>query len=249
MAVRKRQRRLGSIGDVVLSLAARGMTHGDISAHLGDVYGLEVSSTTISAITDRVLDSMAEWQCRPLDGRVSTVVFIDVIHVKVRDGQVANRPLYVALTVTVEGNRDILGLWAGDGGEGAGYWQQVLTEIKNRGVEHVLMLVCDGPKGVPESVGNGWPGHDRADVHRAPDARELPLRRPPGLGRDLAGPEAGLPGCDRRPRRGTIPRVRREVGQEVPRDRAVVGERLGRVRALPAIRPGDPPDHLHNRCD
>lgn len=126
VVVAKRQRRLGSIEDVVLSLSARGMTHGDISAHLADVYGGEVSKTTISTITDKVLDGMAEWQGRPLDP-VYPVVFIDAIHVKVRDGQVANRPIYVALAVTVEGNRDILGLWAGDGGEGAKYWQQVLA--------------------------------------------------------------------------------------------------------------------------
>lgn len=132
VVVRKRQRRLGSIEDVVLSLSARGMTHGDISAHLADVYGQEVSKTTISTITDKVLDGMAEWQNRPLDP-VYPVVFIDAIHVKVRDGQVANRPIYVALAVTVDGDRDILGLWAGDGGEGAKYWLQVLAEIKNRG--------------------------------------------------------------------------------------------------------------------
>ncbi len=140
----------------MLSLSARGLTHGDISAHLADVYGSEVSKTTISTITDKVLDSMGEWQNRPLDP-VYPVVFIDAIHVKVRDGQVANRPIYVALAVTVDGNRDILGLWAGDGGEGAKYWQQVLTEVKNRGVTDVLMLVCDGLKGLPESVGNVWP--------------------------------------------------------------------------------------------
>ncbi len=154
--VAKRQRRLGSIEDVVLSLSARGMTHGDISAHLADVYGSEVSKTTISTITDKVLEGMAEWQNRPLDP-VYPVVFIDCIHVKVRDGQVANRPIYVALAVTVDGNRDILGLWAGDGGEGAKYWQQVLTEIKNRGVEDVLMLVCDGLKHLPDTVGHVWP--------------------------------------------------------------------------------------------
>ena len=156
VVVAKRQRRLGAIEDVVLSLSARGLTHGDIAAHLADVYGSEVSKTTISTITDKVLDSMGEWQNRPLDP-VYPVVFIDAIHVKVRDGQVANRPIYVALAVTVDGNRDILGLWAGDGGEGAKYWQQVLTEIKNRGVADVLMLVCDGLKGLPESVGNVWP--------------------------------------------------------------------------------------------
>jgi len=153
--VAKRQRRLGSIEDIVLSLSARGMTHGDISAHLADVYGSEVSKTTISTITDKVLDGMAEWQNRPLDP-VYPVVFIDCIHVKVRDGQVANRPIYVALAVTVDGNRDILGLWAGDGGEGAKYWLQVLTEIKNRGVQDVLMVVCDGLKGLPDSVNTVW---------------------------------------------------------------------------------------------
>lgn len=155
VVVAKRQRRLGSIEDIVLSLSARGMTHGDISAHLADVYGSEVSKTTISTITDKVLDGMAEWQNRPLDP-VYPVVFIDCIHVKVRDGQVANRPIYVALAVTVDGNRDILGLWAGDGGEGAKYWLQVLTEIKNRGVQDVLMVVCDGLKGLPDSVNTVW---------------------------------------------------------------------------------------------
>jgi transposase-like protein len=156
VVVAKRQRRLGSIEDIVLSLSARGMTHGDIAAHLADVYGSEVSKTTISTITDKVLDGMAEWQGRPLDP-VYPVVFIDCIHVKIRDGQVANRPIYIALAVTVDGNRDILGLWAGDGGEGAKYWQQVLTEIKNRGVEDVLMLVCDGLKHLPEAVNAVWP--------------------------------------------------------------------------------------------
>ena len=153
--VGKRQRRLGSIEDIVLSLSARGMTHGDISAHLADVYGSEVSKTTISTITDKVLDGMSEWQNRPLDP-VYPVVFIDAIHVKVRDGQVANRPIYVALAVTTEGNRDILGLWAGDGGEGAKYWLQVLTELNNRGVNDVLMVVCDGLKGLPEAVNTVW---------------------------------------------------------------------------------------------
>ncbi|SHJ95824.1 Transposase, Mutator family [Tessaracoccus bendigoensis DSM 12906] len=110
----------------MLSLSARGMTHGDSSAHLADVNGSEVSKTTISTITVKVLDGMSEWQNRPLDP-VYPVVFIDAIHVKVRDGQVANRPIYIALAVTTEGNRDIRGLWVGDGGEGAKSWQQVLT--------------------------------------------------------------------------------------------------------------------------
>ena len=90
--VKKRQRRLGSVEDMVLSLSARGLTHGDISAHLVEVYGADVSKTTISTITDKVLEGMSEWQNRPLDP-VYPVVFVDCIHVKVRDGQVANRPI------------------------------------------------------------------------------------------------------------------------------------------------------------
>ena len=96
-----------------------------------------VSRETISKITDRVLGELAEWQTRPLD-RVYPVMFIDAIVVKIRDGQVANRPVYTAIGVTVDGQRDILGLWVGTGGEGAKYWLQVLTEIRNRGVDDVL---------------------------------------------------------------------------------------------------------------
>jgi putative transposase len=93
---------------------------------------------------------------RPLDP-VYPVVFIDAINVKIRDGQVANRPIYVVMAATVDGCRDILGLWAGDGGEGAKFWLQVLTELRNRGVEDVCMVVCDGLKGLPEAIGQTWP--------------------------------------------------------------------------------------------
>ncbi|SIN35855.1 Transposase (or an inactivated derivative) [Micromonospora cremea] len=154
--VRKRQRRLTGVDDMVLSLSAKGLTHGEIAAHLAEVYGADVSKQTISTITDKVMDGMAEWQNRPLD-RVYPVVFIDAINVKIRDGQVANRPIYLAMAVTVDGHRDILGIWAGDGGEGAKHWLHVLTELKNRGVADVLMLVCDGLKGLPEAVETVWP--------------------------------------------------------------------------------------------
>jgi len=154
--VRKRQRRLGGVDEMVLSLSAKGLTHGEISAHLAEVYGAEISKSTISTITDSVMAGMAEWQNRPLDS-VYPVVFIDCVNVKVRDGHVANRPVYMAVAVTAEGHRDILGLWIGDGGEGAKYWLQVLTEIKNRGAADVLMLVCDGLTGLPDAVNTVWP--------------------------------------------------------------------------------------------
>jgi putative transposase len=117
--VAKRQRRLSGVEEMVISLSAKGLTHGEISAHLAEVYGAEVSKQTITTITDRVMDGMTEWQSRPLDP-VYAVLFIDAIQVKIRDGQVANRPVYLALGVTAEGTRDILGLWAGEHGEGEG---------------------------------------------------------------------------------------------------------------------------------
>jgi putative transposase len=117
--VRKRQRRLTGVDEIVLSLYAKGLTTGEISAHFEQIYGASVSKETISRITDKVIEEMTEWQNRPLD-RVYAAVFIDAIMVKVRDGQVANRPVYAAIGVTLEGCKDILGLWAGTGGEGCG---------------------------------------------------------------------------------------------------------------------------------
>lgn len=154
--VKKRQRRLDGVDSMVISLTAKGLTTGEVQAHLMEVYSTDISRETVSKITDRVLDEMADWQNRPLD-RVYPVIFIDALVVKIRDGQVANRPVYAAIGVTVDGKRDILGLWVGTGGEGAKYWLQVLTEIKNRGVEDACMVVCDGLKGLPESIEATWP--------------------------------------------------------------------------------------------
>jgi transposase-like protein len=142
---------------MVISLSAKGLTHGEISAHLAEVYGAEVSKQTITTITDRVMEGLAEWQSRPLDS-VYAVIFIDAINVKIREGQVANRPIYLALGVTVDGERDVLGLWAGEhgDGEGAKFWLRVLSEIKNRGVRDVCMVVCDGLKGLPDAVSAVW---------------------------------------------------------------------------------------------
>ncbi len=159
------------------------LTTGEVSAHLAEVYGATVSKDTISAITDRVLGELADWQSRPLDA-VYPALFIDCIHVKIRDGQVANRPVYTAIGVTVDGQRDILGLWVGTGGEGAKYWLQVLTEIKNRGVDDVCIVVCDGLKGLPESIGATWPLAVIQTSCAAPDPQHLPPRHPAGLGQD-----------------------------------------------------------------
>jgi transposase-like protein len=154
--VRKRQRRLNGVDEIVLSLYATGLTTGEISAHFAEIYGASVSKETISRITDKVLEEMNDWAARPLDA-IYAAVFIDAIVVKVRDGQVANRPFYAAIGVTLAGERDILGLWAGTGGEGAKFWMAVLTDLKNRSVGDVFFVVCAGLKGLPDVVSNVWP--------------------------------------------------------------------------------------------
>jgi transposase-like protein len=154
--VRKRQRRLGEVDEIVLSLYARGLTTGEISAHFEQIYGASVSKETISRITDKVIEEMQAWASRPLN-EVYAAIFIDAVVVKVRDGQVANRPIYAAIGVSLAGEKDVLGLWAGTGGEGAKFWMAVLTDLRNRGVKDTFFVVCDGLKGLPEVVGNVWP--------------------------------------------------------------------------------------------
>jgi putative transposase len=154
--VKKRQRRLNGVDEIVLSLYAKGLTTGEISAHFQEIYGASVSRETVSRITGKVIEEMQAWQQRPLDATCAAV-FTGAIVARIRDGQVASRPVYAAIGVTLNGGKDILGLWAGTGGEGAKFWMAVLTDIRNRGVKDVFFLVCDGLKGLPEVVANVWP--------------------------------------------------------------------------------------------
>jgi transposase-like protein len=140
--VKKWQRRSGDVDTIVLSLYSKGLTTGEISAHFAEIYGASVSKDTVSRITDKVIAEMAEWSARPLE-KVYAAIFIDAIHVKVRDGQVGNRPVYAAIGVDLAGHKDVLGLWAGaGGGETAKFWMSVLAELKNRGVADVFFVVC-----------------------------------------------------------------------------------------------------------
>ncbi len=157
VTVPKGQRRLEGFNHSVVSLYAKGMTTGDIRAHLAEVYDTDISADTISRITDAVLEDLAVWQARPLD-RIYPVILIDAIVVKIRDGQVANRPIYVAIGVNMDGDRDVLGLWVGPGGgEGAKYWGNVLGELRNRGIQDCFIVCCDGLKGLPDAIRATWP--------------------------------------------------------------------------------------------
>ncbi len=140
------QRRFPGFDEKIVSMYARGRTVREIQGHLMELYGLEVSPDLISTITDAVLETVAEWQNRPLEA-MYPLVFFDALRVKIRDqGLVRNKAVYVALGVTPEGTKDILGLWI-ETTEGAKFWLQVMNELKNRGVEDVLIAVVDGLKG------------------------------------------------------------------------------------------------------
>jgi transposase-like protein len=157
VTVPKYQRRLDGLSGNVISLYAKGLTTGDIQQHLLEIYGTEVSRETISKITDQIVEEMTVWQSRPLDS-LYAVVLIDCLVIKVRGSQVANRPVYVAIGVNLDGERDVLGLWLGPtGGEGAKQWATMLTELRNRGLADALIVCCDGLKGLPESIRLTWP--------------------------------------------------------------------------------------------
>jgi putative transposase len=149
--VRKRQRRFAGFDDKIIALYSRGLSVRDIQAHLQEIYGVEVSPDLISSVTDAVMDDVRAWQTRPLDD-VYPVVFLDCLVLKIREGgSVQRRACYLALGVTVDGDRDVLGMWFQET-EGAKFWMQVLTDLKQRGVKDILICCVDGLKGFPEAI-------------------------------------------------------------------------------------------------
>ena len=149
--IAKYRRRLPGFDDKIVSMYARGLSVRAIQGHLAELYGVDVSPDLISAVTDAILDEIAEWQNRPLEALYS-LVFFDALRVKIRDeGTVRNKAVHVALGVRVDGRKEILGLWI-EQTEGAKFWLRVMTELKNRGVEDILIAVVDGLKGFPDAI-------------------------------------------------------------------------------------------------
>ena len=149
--VRKRQRRFEGFDDKILALYSRGLSTRDIEAHLEEIYGVKVGRDLISRVTDAVMDDARAWQTRPLDD-VYPVLFLDALVLKVRDGgSVQRKACYLALAITMDGDREVLGIWFQDT-EGAKFWMQVLTELKTRGVGDILICCVDGLKGFPEAI-------------------------------------------------------------------------------------------------
>jgi putative transposase len=154
--IKKNQRRFDGFNEKIISLYARGMTVREIQGHLEELYGIEVSPSLISSVTDEVLDEVKAWQSRPLE-KVYPILWLDGLRVSVnQEGRVSQRTIYVALAVNLQGHKEVLGLWA-SGNEGAKFWLSVITEMKNRGVEDILIACVDGLKGFPEAIGSVFP--------------------------------------------------------------------------------------------
>jgi putative transposase len=149
--IAKYQRRFPGFDDKIISMYARGMSVREIQGHLRDLYGIEASPQLISTVTDAVLEEVGRWQSRPLDP-LYALVFFDALRVKMRDeGTVRNKAVYLAIGVTPDGRKDVLGIWI-EQTEGAKFWLRVMTEIKSRGVNDILIAIVDGLKGFPEAI-------------------------------------------------------------------------------------------------
>jgi putative transposase len=154
--IAKYQRRFPGFDDRIVSMYARGMSTREIQGHLRELYGIDISPDLVSAVTDAVLDEVAEWQNRPLEA-CYPLVFLDALRVKVRDeGTVRNKAIYVALGVRPDGTKDVLGLWI-EQTEGAKFWLRVMNELRDRGVLDILIAVVDGLKGFPEAIAAVFP--------------------------------------------------------------------------------------------
>jgi len=149
--IQKGQTRFDGFDDKILSLYARGMTTREIQAHLEEIYQVEVSPSLISSVTDAVLDEVKAWQTRPLDA-LYPILYLDALQVKVREGaQVRNKAIYLAIGINLQGSKEVLGLWVAQT-EGAKFWLQIVTELKNRGVQDIFIACVDGLKGFPEAI-------------------------------------------------------------------------------------------------
>jgi putative transposase len=154
--VAKGQTRFTGFDEKILSMYARGMSTREITGHLEEIYGVEVSPTLISNVTDAVKDEVIAWQNRPIDA-VYPILYLDALYVKIRDtGHIQNRAIYVAIGVNMQGRKEVLGLWMGQA-EGAKFWLQVLTDLKNRGVQDIFITCVDGLKGFPQAIETVFP--------------------------------------------------------------------------------------------
>src|SRR3954463_2525420 len=224
--VRKRQRRFVGFDEKILALYSRGLSVRDIQAHLAEIYGVEVGRDLISRVTDAVIDDVREWGKRPLED-VYPVVFLDCMVLEIREGgTMQRRALYLALGVTLEGDRDVLGMWFQET-EGAKFWMQVLTDLKTRGVRDILICCVDGLSGFPDAIEAIFPKTtvQTCIVHLIRSSlRYVPRREREQVARDLK-PIRHRQG--RRPSPSRARGLRPDVGATLPRHHPGLAERMG----------------------
>ena len=240
------QRRFPGFDEKIVSMYARGMTVREIQGHLMELYGLDVSPDLISTVTDAVLETVGEWQNRPLEP-MYPLVFFDALRVKIRDeGLVRNKAVYIALGVQADGTKDILGLWI-ENTEGAKFWLRVMNELKNRGVGDILIAVVDGLKGFPEAINAVFPETvvQTCIVHLIRHSLEFVSWKDRKADRRRTADD--LPRQGRRSRRGGARRVRcRPLGAKISRHRPELAAQLGPGHPVLRLPGGGPPDHLHH---
>ena len=238
--------RLRRFNESIVALYAQGMSTRDIKRTLHRLYGVEVSPDLISRVTDGVTEELREWQHRPLDA-VYPILYIDALVIKVRtSGTVVNRPSYLALGVDLEGRKQVLGIWLGDGGEGAKFWLAVLTELRARGAQDVIFCCCDGLKGLPEAIEATWPQASvqtcvvhliRASLRYCSWKDRKQVARPQAdLHRYQPGGRPGGPG-----------HLRARARRPPSGHRRPVAQLLGAVHPLPGLPSSDPQNRLHHQ--
>jgi len=246
--IEKYRRRFPGFDEKIIALYARGMSTRDIQAHVGELYGLEISPDLVSAVTDSVLDEVQAWQGRPLES-VYAVVYFDALRVKIRDeGTVRNKAVYLAIGIRCSGYKEILGLWI-EQTEGAKFWLKVMTELRTRGTEDILVAVVDGLRGFPEAIGVGVPRGARPDVHRAPDSPLAQVCQLEGAQTVGRRPQTDLPSRDGGGGPPPAGRIRAgSLGSKIPDRRAELAAAMGAGDSVFCLRSRDPQDHLHDQC-
>src|SRR3982751_1031808 len=243
--VPKGQTRFTGFDDKILSMYARGMTTRDSQGHLEEIYGVEVSPTLISNVTEAVLEEVRAWQSRPLDP-LYPIVYLDALMVKMRDnGVVQNRAVYVALGVTREGRKEVLGLWSSARRQILAAGLDGIQESRSAGYLHRL---CRRTKRLPAGHRDGLSADHRATLHCALGARQFAiceLERAPHRGARLASDLSGGNGRRSRTRAGAVCRA---LGSEVPHHQCVMEEALGADHPVVCLSTRDPKNHLHDEC-
>ena len=247
--VKKGQIRIDGIDDKIIGLYAAGLSVRDIQAHLEELYGLRVSSDLISRVTDAVLDEVREWQHRALD-RIYPIVIFDALRVKIRDADsrmVKNKAVYISLGVTRKGEREVLGLWIADN-EGAKFWVSVMNELRNRGVQDILIAVVDGLQGFPEAITAAFPETmiQTCIVHLIRHSMNFcSWKDRKAVAVDLR-PIYAAPTAEEAARQLDV--FEEKMGRKIPVHRPGLAQGMGRGHPILRLQRRDPEDHLHHEC-